>query len=153
MDEVRVETGVDELIRYLRTQGKVSLKDVSAHLSIPESTLQLWLDFLVEERIVGMEYKFTKPYIFLNETDKAGILDTKKEKEQEAANINIFKDEFFANARRKQMPEDKLPLLWKAHLKTDIERQKEFFMAEANKRGVKDPEIAFIAYEKRLLEM
>lgn len=152
MDEVRVETGVDELIRYLRTKGKVSLKEASTHLNIPEQTLQLWLDFLVEERIIGMEYKFTKPYIFLNEDDKSRILDSKEEPKKDVT-IDTFKEEFFANAKRKQMPESKIPMLWQAHLTTDIERQKEFFMAEANKRSIKNPERVFAVYKRRLLEM
>lgn len=152
MDEVRIETGVDKLMQYLRTKGKVSLKEASTHLNIPEQTLQLWLDFLVEERIIGMEYKFTKPYIFLNEDDKSHIFDSKSEEKKDIT-IDVFKEEFFSNAKRKQMPESKIPMLWQVHLRTDIERQKEFFMVEANKRSIKNPERVFAVYKKRLLEM
>lgn len=151
MDEVRVETGVDDLIAYLKENGKVSLKDTSSHLKIPEQTLQLWLDFLVEERIIGMEYKFTKPYIFLNKDVNAEKYS--KPKKDEELSIDTFKKEFFDNAKAKQMPEAKIPLLWQSHLMIDIDKQKDFFMQEAAKRLVTQPEQLFAKYKRRLLEM
>lgn len=150
MSEVRVETGVDDLISYLRTMGKVSLKETSSHLKIPEQTLQLWLDFLVEERVIGMEYKFTKPYIFLNQDVNQ---NSSSDAEIDEITLESFKEEFFSNARKKKMPEKKIATFWQNHLTNDIEKQKEFFIMEANKRSLENPNQLFARYKKRLLEM
>jgi len=152
MADVHVKTGVDDLINYLRTKGKVSLKEASEQLKIPETTLQLWLDFLVEERIVGMEYKFTKPFIFLNEEDTTDASNAEKDKVGKAT-IDTFKEEFFSNAKQKEIPESKILSLWQNHLSKEIDKQKEFFLLEANKRAIENPERVFGLYKRRLIEM
>ncbi len=151
MVEKRVETGVDELIYYLEKHDRVSLKDVSSDLKIPEATLQLWVDFLVEERILGVEYKFTKPFIFLNKEDKARAVLS--DADQAIHSIEDFKKEFFDEAKKKQLPEQKIPMLWQAHLDEALEKQKEFFLREARKRYLNKPEEIFVAYKRKMARM
>lgn len=149
MNEVGVETGVDRLVDFLKGKGKISLKDVAKSIKVPETTLQMWTEFLVEEQIIGLEYKFTKPYIFLNE--KTSDSDRAKQDEEEQTSIETFKEEFFKNAKKKMIPENKIPELWKAHLKKAIEKQKSFFIREANKRFIDNSQRLFLSYEQKLL--
>ena len=74
METERVETGVDRMMSILEKREKLSLTDLSRELKLPESTLQLWVDFLVEERVLGIEYKFTKPYVFLNKKNEKTVV-------------------------------------------------------------------------------
>lgn len=149
MEEVKVETGVDSLIALLEKKGKVSVKDAAQELKIGESYVQSWVDFLVEERILGVEYRFTKPYIFLNEKRKFEDVD---ESEDLDLTIDHFKKDFFDHAKRKLIPEDKIPQLWKLHLEEAIDRKKEYFLIEAAKRDVPDSTQLFEKYKQQLVD-
>lgn len=151
MVEERVETGVDSLIVYLKEHGKSSLKDAAASLKLPEETLQLWVDFLVEERILGVEYKFTKPFIFLNKEDKAKAAISSSHEED--VTLETFKVEFFQQAKKKQLPEQQIPSLWQAHLDEALDKQKDFFIREAKKRYLDQPEDLFVSYKRKLARM
>lgn len=146
MVQERVETGVDDLIKFLRNKGKVGLKETSQAIKISEDTLQLWVDFLVEERIIGLEYKFTKPYIFLNKPKDETIHD-----KDDLITIEFFKEEFVKNAKSKKIPVDKIDSLWHAHLSSSLIKLKEFFLLEAKKRKIdKSPDELFIMYDKKI---
>ncbi|MFP4656147.1 MAG: hypothetical protein ACLFNK_01050 [Candidatus Woesearchaeota archaeon] len=66
-DKGNIRTGVDGLIELLSSRDKVSLPDISKELGVPQSTLESWVDFLVEEGKVEVEYKFTTPFVSLKE--------------------------------------------------------------------------------------
>ena len=68
MTEEVVRTGVDDLLELLEHSAKIPLADAAAKLNVDAGVIQAWVDFLVEEGIVGIEYKFTTPYIYLNKT-------------------------------------------------------------------------------------
>ncbi len=148
MGEGGIETGVDRLVQFLEGKGKQSLKDVSSAIKVPESTLQLWIEFLVEEQVIGIEYKFTKPYIFLNTATTTSTLveDTPDSK----ISLKIFKSEFFENAKNKMIPDSKIPLLWGKHLETALKKQSEYFIREAAKRQLPTPEKLFEKYKGKL---
>lgn len=149
MSSAAIETGVDELIRFLEKSGKVSIKDAAVGIKVPEATLQLWVDFLVEERIIGIEYKFTKPYIFLNIAEQKK--PTEKEDKKDLLSITFYKDEFIKNAKKKKLPENTVSQLWQKHASEAIDKQKEFFIREAKKRNLERPEELFEQYKKKLL--
>ena len=145
MEMERVETGVDRMMSVLEEKGKLSLTELSAILKMPESTLQLWVDFLVEETILGVEYKFTKPYVFLNKkkSDKAVV--------EELPEITFFKNAFFEGAKKRQIPSDKILDLWQNHLNDAIEKQKEFFFRESKKKGFHNSNTLYNKYKTNLL--
>ncbi len=149
MDEVKVETGVDALISLLQKHDKMSLKDVAIKLGISEAFIQSWVDFLVEERILGVEYKFTKPYIYLNQKKK--FLDKDEEEELTDLQIDHFKKNYFEHARKKLIPENKIPALWKLHISSAIDKKREFFIQEATKHGLSDVETLFLKYKEQLV--
>lgn len=147
MEMERVETGVDRMMSILEKGRKLSLTELSERLKIPESTLQLWVDFLVEERVLGIEYKFTKPYVFMNKktTSVAVVSD-------EAIDITFYKKEFFEGAKRRQIPANKIPDLWTHHLDEAIEKQREFFAREAKRLSLYNVPEIFNKYKANLLK-
>ncbi|MGM5481340.1 MAG: hypothetical protein ACQESE_02925 [Nanobdellota archaeon] len=148
MGDDKVTTGVDDLLEYLEDKDKVSLKDASKDLNIAEETLQLWVDFLVEERILGTEYKFTKPYIYLNKKQKSKEKVQKSSKEKK---IEDYKKEYIKNAKKKKIPEDKAEELWKQHLEQAIDKQEEHFYREAKKKSLNNAGELFGVYKRKVM--
>jgi len=148
MEEVKVETGVDDLISLLEDAGKISIKEASEKLKIKENYIQAWVDFLVEEKILGIEYKFTKPYIFLNKKSKPAK-KISQEKNKESA-LSIIKKEYLNHAKEKHIGEEKALTLWKKHLNEELEKKKEYFFREAKKRNINNIEELYDSYCKKI---
>jgi len=144
-----IKTGVDDLLTFLRGVDKISLSDAAHRLSISTSLLQSWVDFLVEEEIIGIEYKFTKPIIYLNkppEEKRASI------KEQQLG-LDIYKKDFRERANQKNIPLNKISFLWRNHVTASLNRKKDFFFREAKKRNLTNTYHLWEAYRQRLLAL
>ena len=60
-----IRTVADELFELVKKRSKLSVEEASKQLKIPIATIQALVDFLGEEKVFGIEYKFTTPYIYL----------------------------------------------------------------------------------------
>ena len=58
-----IETGVDKLVSLVNTNGRVSSPDAASKLGVGTNVIMEWADFLEEEGIISIEYKFTKPFL------------------------------------------------------------------------------------------
>lgn len=147
-DEV-VTTGVDDLLAYLKDKDRVALQDAAVVLGVPLETLQAWVDFLVEEKILGLEYKFTKPYVYLNKEEpkknKAHLV------EQAILEVESLKQEYVQRAREKQIPDSKIPQLWRSHVLEALGRKREYFLQQAIRRHAADPQQLWERYQADLL--
>lgn len=150
MEEVRVETGVDDLIKLLKSKGKLAQKDVAEEMNVDEKYIQSWVDFLVEENIVGIEYKFTKPYLFLNDETSAAELETKFEEDVKEKGFIALKERYYAQAREKKIPDEKIDKLWKKHLTDALEKRKNYFLREVAKRKLENAQGLFEQYKAML---
>lgn len=137
-----VQTGVDALMRLVQEKEHISLSDAAKQLEMPESTIQAWVDFLVEDHLLGIEYKFTTPYIYVNNQDRVENMDD----DEAQYTLKHFKNGFFTRAREKELPEEKIPALWKEHLQYTVNQQKNYFVQECERRGVPEPEDLFLDY-------
>lgn len=148
-DEV-VKTGVDELLDILKNTDKIQIVEVSKKLNIPIDIVQAWVDFLVEERIIGIEYKFTTPYIYLNKP-----LETQKvsEEKQEIIDLSYFKKSFWEKAKKNNIPESRIPDLWKNHLLQELDLKKKYFFYEAQVRKIMNIEKVWEEYQKKVLSV
>jgi hypothetical protein len=148
MGEGTITTGVDDLIAYLQGKDRVAMQDAAAFLNVPLDTLQAWTDFLVEEKILGLEYKFTKPFIYLNKEEKP-----KKNKltEQTAVPLSQIKQEFEDRARAKLIPAIKIPELWRSHVTDALGTKKAYFFEQASRRHLEDVEQLWEEYQRDLL--
>jgi len=123
-----LRTDVDEFLDLIKKRGRISLGEATKALKIPMQTVQAWADFLVEEKIIGIEYKFTTPYVFMN---------------QEQAEKNEFKymqfdtkDEFFEKAEHKGLNAGQAKLLWLKYLNLNKESMRQVFYQKAKERGI-----------------
>jgi hypothetical protein len=140
---VEVQTGVDDLMQLVKDKGRISLSDAAKQLNMPDSTIQAWVDFLVEDHILGIEYKFTTPYIYVHSEER--LTELQKEQEQEYT-LQDYKKGFFSKAKAKQLPETKILDLWNEHLLYAIKQQKDSFLKECERRGVPEAEDLYQRY-------
>jgi transposase-like protein len=120
-----VKTGVDALIDLLEQKGTVSLDVAARELSVNPDLLRSWVDLLVEEGIVAVEYKLVTPYIYL--VHRLESHDIKKE--------------FYAKALAKQVPAARVKLLWRQYLVQNVEHIRKDFYEKATKRSLPPREI------------
>lgn len=150
MSDGFVKTGVDELLELLQGTTKVPLVEAAKKLNVPIDVVQAWVDFLVEERIIGIEYKFTTPYIYLNQT-----LDVQHKMYDESGPIDIsfFKKQFWDKAKTNSIPESRVSDLWRNHLLQELELKKKYFFFEAQQRKISNSDALWAEYQKVLLSV
>ena len=148
-----IETGVDELIRLLRLHDKLPVAEAAKMLHLPQDIVQTWIDFLVEEKMLGVEYKFTVPYVYLNQ---APVAQQDAETQAPKKTLGEFKNEFDIRAQS-TLPQDRGRLLivnlWRDHLRGELERKRAWFLAEARKRNLAEPEKLWSDYVKMVMEV
>lgn len=135
-----VTTGVDTLIDLLRKKKLVSVEEAAKIINVREQIVQNWIDFLVEEGIVGVEYKFITPYIFLR-TD-----------EKQATVIFDTKEEFFRKALARGIEVPKIHFLWTRYLSSNLESIKADFFKKMDQRNIAESkrETLWVKYEQVL---
>ncbi len=150
MNDDVVRTGVDDLLELLKVNTKTALTEVAATLKVPIPVVQAWVDFLVEENIVGIEYRFTTPYIYLNRPVETKSQTITPEKEL-PTNIQFFKKQFAQKAKEKNIPESQIEMLWKNHVTQELELKKKYFFFEAQRRKIPKPEELWEEYKEIIL--
>lgn len=145
MTEEVVRTGVDELLELLAHSAKIPLTEVATKLKVDAGVIQAWVDFLVEEGIVGIEYRFTTPYIYLNK-----VMSKKEDvaAKEENYNIQYFKKQFWDKAKANNIPETHVDNLWRNHVIQALELQKKYFLFEAQRRKLNDIEKLWQEYKE-----
>jgi hypothetical protein len=91
MQEI-IKTDVDRLVLLVQEEGKISLKDAAKKLNMPSSIVEEWANFLDEEQIIDLEYKFATLFLIKKKMtskdmdnlkshvqDEKNILDNKSE--------------------------------------------------------------------------
>ncbi len=74
-----IETGVDKLVKIINSRGSVSSSDAAKELGVSPSVIMEWADFLEEEGIINIEYKFTKPFLVARKLAKKEVQEKAKE--------------------------------------------------------------------------
>ena len=74
-----IETGVDKLVELIRAKKRISVKDAAKELGVGPIVTEEWADFLEEEGIISIEYKFATPFLVERKLSKDEV--QKKEKE------------------------------------------------------------------------
>jgi DNA repair exonuclease SbcCD ATPase subunit len=86
-----IETGVDKLVKLINIKARISSSDAARELGVSSTVVMEWADFLEEEGIISIEYKFTKPYLVSRKM-------TKKEVEAKSKEFSGKKDVFIRKA-------------------------------------------------------
>ncbi len=144
MDNPILKTSADELYELVRSRKKMSVEEAAAILKIPINIVQSLVDFLVEERIFGIEYKFTTPYVYLSEkaSKKAYVPIPTLPNEGQSGKIISSKEDFYHKASHWNLPEEKVGILWKKYLQENISNIREVFYSKAHLRKIGEEKIA-----------
>ena len=74
-----IETGVDKLVNLINSKEKVAADEAAKELGVSTTVVMEWSDFLEEEGIINIEYKFTKPFLIARKTAKKDVQEKAKE--------------------------------------------------------------------------
>lgn len=130
-------TSADKLVEFVKSREKVTIEETAKTLNISEKTVQALVDFLVEEKILGIEYKFTTPYIYLSKKDfKEPTLIRKREEP-----ILLSKEEFYEKAKSRNIPYQEIGTLWRKYLEKKLGNVKENFYERAKQKKISPKEI------------
>jgi len=67
---LNIATAIDSLVELIKEKKKLTLEQASQELGLPENIINEWSNFLEEEGIIKITYKFTTPYLELKEKVK-----------------------------------------------------------------------------------
>ncbi|MFT4282833.1 MAG: hypothetical protein ACMXX6_00220 [Candidatus Woesearchaeota archaeon] len=135
---ITIETGVDKLVRYLKRKGQVSVSEVAKEIGVSTKVVEAWSTFLMEENIIGIDYKFTTPYIYL--------IDKKNDY------LSTYKQQFKEKNHSEQSQEH-VSYKWKTHLLEILDNKKEFFYREGSKRGLKNLDQLWNEYKAKVTNL
>ncbi len=78
-----IQTDVDTLLQYVAKHGEVAVKDAIAHTDVPEETVQVWINALVNENIIEKDYTAKGAVLRMDAENKATVEEKVDELEQE----------------------------------------------------------------------
>ena len=136
-NDVILRTVADELLELVKKKKKISVEEAAKELNVNTPTIQALVDFLVEEKVFGIEYKFTTPYIYLY---KEGINEAKG-KERGFAEGLITKEQFYMKAKEKKMPYEHIEGLWRKYLQQNLVRIREEFLRKSREKRVPEHKV------------
>lgn len=136
MNDDVLKTSVDDLYELVKSRKKIAVEDAAKILKLPINIVQSLVDFLVEEKIFGMEYKFTTPYIYISEKKKINAeISPPQEKKV------ITKEEFYQKATGWNVSSEKINELWKKYIKENMDYIKEVFYTKASSKDIQKEKI------------
>jgi len=124
-----LRTDVDEFLDLVKKEGRIALSKAAKKLNIPQTTVEAWADFLVEEKILGIEYKFTTPYVYMN------IEQSEKLEMKNYIEFDTKKD-FYDNAKNRGLNAGQIKLLWLKYVNLNKEAMKRVFYEKATSRKI-----------------
>lgn len=132
-----LRTVADELLELVKKSKKIPVEEAAKKLKMPVATMQALVDFLVEERIFGIEYKFTTPYVYIY---KEGIKEAKG-KDKSFTTELITKEQFYEKAKDKHVPYEHIEGLWRKYLQQNIANIREEFLGKARVKKIPEEKI------------
>ena len=136
-NDIILRTIADELLELVKKSRKISVEEASKKLKMPAASVQALVDFLVEEKVFGIEYKFTTPYIYLY---KEGIKNAKA-KEKSFAKDLITKEQFYEKAKEKNVPHEHIEGMWRKYLQQNLASIREEFLRKAREKKTPEDKI------------
>ena len=132
-----LRTVADELLELVKKNKKISIEEVAKQLKMPLETAQALIDFLIEEKVFGIEYKITTPYVYLY---KEGV-KWAKGKEKIFTKELVTKEHFYKKANERNVPHEYIEGLWKKYLQQNLAEIKKEFFAKSREKKVPEAKI------------
>ena len=136
-DDSVIHTVADELFELVKKANKVSVEEAAKQLKVPLPTVQALVDFLVEEKVFGIEYKFTTPYIYIY---KEGIKGAKK-KEKSFTTGLVTKEQFYEKAKKRNIRYEYIEEFWRKYLQQNIVSIRDEFFKKAKEKNLPEEKI------------
>lgn len=73
-----IETGVDKLVDLINRKKKISTTEAANELGVSVPVIQEWADFLEDEGLITVEYKFSKTYLCERKLTKKEVVKKAK---------------------------------------------------------------------------
>ncbi len=140
-----LRTVADELLELVKKSEKISVEDAAKKLKMPIPTVQALVDFLVEEKIFGIEYKFTTPYVYLY---KEGVKAPKGKKS--FTDELVTKEQFYEKAKKRNIPYEYIEGLWRKYLQQNLSYIREEFLKKSREKKIPEDKIEEL-WDKYLL--
>ncbi len=67
-----VSTAADDLLVLIKREGELSFQEAARRLGVPQQTIEAWANFLEEEGVLSIKYKFTTPYLMPAKEEQKG---------------------------------------------------------------------------------
>ena len=134
---ITIRTAADELFEVVKKSKKISVEEVAKSLHMPLVTVQALVDFLVEEKVFGIEYKFTTPYVYVY---KETIKEATK-KDRELTQGLITKDQFYQKAKEKKIVYEQIEGMWRKYLRQNLVHIREQFILKAKEKKISDDKV------------
>ncbi len=132
---IMLRTVADELVDLVKKSNKISIEDAAKKLNVPLKSVEALVDFLVEEKVFGIEYKFTTPYIYLYKEYNQNFLHKGKGHHEFLTKV-LTKDLFYEKAKGRNLSHDKVEMLWRKYLSENLDRIKEEFWRKSKEKGI-----------------
>ena len=141
-----LRTVADDLLELVKRSEKISVDEAAKKLKMHPASVQALVDFLVEEKVFGIEYKFTTPYIYLY---KEGI-ESARGKEKSFTKGLVTKEQFYKKAKERDIPYERIEGLWRKYLHQNLAHIREEFFNKAKEKKV--PEVKIEELWKKYLK-
>ena len=151
MDANVLTTSADELYNLVMSRKKISVEDASKILRLPMNIVQSLVDFLVEEKIFGIEYKFTTPYVYISQ-EKGKKVHPQISIPGEKEGKPVTKEEFSRKVSNWNIPAEKTDQLWKRYMGENIDYIREVFYKKAESKNIQNEKID-ILWQKYLSKL
>ena len=135
MNDKVLKTSADDLYELVKAKKKISIDETAKLLKMPVNAVHALVDFLVEEKIFGIEYKFTTPFIYISR-EKPESVDT-----HDTAKKIVSKDEFFKRARKWNISFETIDGLWNKYVNENLESIKVDFYRKSRVRKLSEDRI------------
>ena len=135
-----LKTSADDLYELVKARKKISVEEAAKLLRMPINTVHALVDFLVEEKIFGIEYKFTTPYVYISQDHPK----RENSSQNSFAKNMITKEEFFEKAKSRNIPFDKIYELWNKYIRENLDAIKKEFYMKAESRGMPKEKISMM---------
>lgn len=147
MNNIVLKTSADDLYEIVKSRKKISVEDAAKLLKMPVNTVQALVNFFVEEKIFGIEYKFTTPYIYINLEPGKGI-----KFQSMLPRETITKKEFFEKYKRWNIPNEKIDEMWGKYVEENIGSIKSDFYKKTNAKNISriDADVLWKKYQQYL---
>ncbi|MBI2653911.1 hypothetical protein HYX02_03805 [Candidatus Woesearchaeota archaeon] len=127
-----LRTVADELVELVNISKKISVEEAAKKLKMSVDSVQALIDFLVEEKVFGLEYKFTTPYVYIY---KEGVQETER-KEKSFTEGLITKEQFYEKAKERNVPHEHIEGLWRRYLQQNLVQIRAEFLRKAKERNL-----------------